>query len=904
MISSVGRATVRLDASSGLTDLLVNEIYKDSAGYIWLGTELGVDRYDGHHLQSYTYGGHVRGNCRVAAILQGADGEILVGSPQGLFTTTAEGFGLQRPGHYSQLSGDVRDLCTDGEGRYFAATRHGVWCWHGRGLDMHRMLLTPDATSAANSVTALAATHHGIAAVSASMVAVIDASTGQITRYEYPASAAAGHMVAVGDTLLIGTKGEGILRLDLASGRYAEPFMPGNGNITGMGLHADGSLTVSTDGSGVITLHPRSGAVLSYRDTQSAVAPLATNSVYSLLVDDFDIEWIGFFQMGLQYEPRRQEIFSTVVTEGFDSRNKAVRAIATDPRGGMMVGTRDGLYFNDPQGKTRSWGKAELGSAMVFALCYHNGLYYIGTYGAGAWTYNAQTGRLERLDGGDASLRTASVWDFTVASDGNVWVAASDGLRIYRQGHLTTHYTSQNSQLPKGFVYEVYFDSTGRAWIVTDSGLAIHDGKTLHADRFPEGFAPAGEKLRHVFEDSRHGLWFAPDRGPLMCADIALTEVKAVRSSQISESDPCMCITEDSEGMLWIGSETGLTRYNPDDGSYRRFNLSHGLPDMIFTACWPVADQQGGLYWGNARGLVHLPAEMLGRLESEGQRLRFTALSSHGRDVTHRVDAEGHLTLSPGEQDVEIFLSDFCYTDPLVEFVEYRMDTDRQWHSLPLGQPLRLFGLEAGAHTVRMRLAGDADSELSLGINRSRGVGAVTLTLLGLTLLLGGALCRLWVAYRRQGMCLAELQSAAGGAAAASQPKEETYKTITITDKECRLLAKRLDKVMQQQEPFLNQDFKASDLAQMLDTSVHTLSYLLNQHLGTSFYDYVNSWRVERFKHLVATDADASRYTLSAMAQMCGFSSRASFFRHFKAATGKTPSEYIRGSKGVISGDL
>lgn len=60
-----------------------------------------------------------------------------------------------------------------------------------------------------------------------------------------------------------------------------------------------------------------------------------------------------------------------------------------------------------------------------------------------------------------------------------------------------------------------------------------------------------------------------------------------------------------------------------------------------------------------------------------------------------------------------------------------------------------------------------------------------------------------------------------------------------------------------------------------------------------TFYDYVNEYRVEEFKRLV-NETDISRYTLTALSEKCGFSSRASFFRHFKASTGITPSEYIK----------
>ena len=98
---------------------------------------------------------------------------------------------------------------------------------------------------------------------------------------------------------------------------------------------------------------------------------------------------------------------------------------------------------------------------------------------------------------------------------------------------------------------------------------------------------------------------------------------------------------------------------------------------------------------------------------------------------------------------------------------------------------------------------------------------------------------------------------------------------------------------MHREKAYTHPDLKVADLAAMIGTSAHTLSYLFNQHLNRNYYDYVNDYRIAEFKHLIAED-EYSKYTLSALAELCGFSSRASFFRYFKKATGITPSEYIR----------
>ena len=85
---------------------------------------------------------------------------------------------------------------------------------------------------------------------------------------------------------------------------------------------------------------------------------------------------------------------------------------------------------------------------------------------------------------------------------------------------------------------------------------------------------------------------------------------------------------------------------------------------------------------------------------------------------------------------------------------------------------------------------------------------------------------------------------------------------------------------------------KIIDLAETLDVPPYKLSYLFNQYLKRTFYDYVNDYRIAEFKYLV-NKGEHKTYTLSAMIEKCGFISRASFFRYFKKTTGMTPNEYI-----------
>lgn len=100
-----------------------------------------------------------------------------------------------------------------------------------------------------------------------------------------------------------------------------------------------------------------------------------------------------------------------------------------------------------------------------------------------------------------------------------------------------------------------------------------------------------------------------------------------------------------------------------------------------------------------------------------------------------------------------------------------------------------------------------------------------------------------------------------------------------------------LDLLVQEKKPFLNEELTLSSLADKLEISDKKLSTLLNQNMETSFYDYINGYRVEEVKKRLALP-DSNTYTILAIAYDCGFKSKSSFNRIFKNNTHLAPSEY------------
>lgn len=119
------------------------------------------------------------------------------------------------------------------------------------------------------------------------------------------------------------------------------------------------------------------------------------------------------------------------------------------------------------------------------------------------------------------------------------------------------------------------------------------------------------------------------------------------------------------------------------------------------------------------------------------------------------------------------------------------------------------------------------------------------------------------------------------------------YKNSGLTPEAGRSLLQSLNWLMEQEKAFLNPDISLEKLANTLNASKHHVSQVINEHLGASFFEYVNQLRIEEAKRLLAETTRSDLHVIEA-AYMVGFNNKVSFNTAFKKATGMTPTEYRR----------
>lgn len=117
------------------------------------------------------------------------------------------------------------------------------------------------------------------------------------------------------------------------------------------------------------------------------------------------------------------------------------------------------------------------------------------------------------------------------------------------------------------------------------------------------------------------------------------------------------------------------------------------------------------------------------------------------------------------------------------------------------------------------------------------------------------------------------------------------YQTSSLTESASASIKRGMERLLQEDQVFKENELRLADLAAYLDVSYHQLSQVINEHYGVNFFELINKYRVEHVKLLLADPAH-SHYTIIQIAYEAGFNNKASFNRYFKKEIGMTPSAF------------
>lgn len=889
----------------------VRAFYQDMSGYCWMGVDNQLVRFDGSHFVDYPLPSHGGRALRIEAI-GGIDGKFIVaGTDNGLWKLSSSSGTPVCERIFPNEIQAAKSICAIDSVTLAIATSSGLRIYHYPSQKLETVLFEPQRLSEKNNVSCIAISDSILYAAAGGSLYEADLSSRKVAMLvrDLPFKDVTSIAVSNGK-VFVGSQTSGLETYDASSGRPLGNIDTGCNVITSLCRGKGSSLYVGTDGNGVIELDSRDLSVRRHLVKRTnRGSELSSNQVYSLMACGHDDLWIGYYQAGADYSLHMGKKFEIYEIPGvFDTHGTTIRTLHLSGNG-LALGTRDGFYYIPEGGReVRHIKSPRLRSDMVLAIEYADGLYYIGTYGGGCIMYDAAADQVRdfpALDGG--LLKKSHIFSIASDSRGTLWFGTSQGLIAYRNGRIAHHFNVSNSKLPDNSVYDVYFDSSGRGWVGTYKGIAIVDPatETIRTDVFPDGFV-INRSVKSIYEDSEKKLYFVSEDGRITVSDTNLTKFYDA-DPMLFHNAEARSVVEDNDGKIWVTTNNGIFRWDKKKNA-ARFGFADGIANPIFINGRLVADASGRIWAGNPDGLISFDPEDIEE-PVDNSPIYITGIYADDENVAGNLVHNGgnsySIELESNPHFLKIEFSDFLFTKP--EATNYEYSTDGiNWHKSPSEMSFAIYDLKWGNNTVILRNLHNKGNDTRLEVT----VPYPTWYWVMLVVVMGGVGLLVVVFVRRHSKRKEKLLAATSTEPAGTLPaadaendsdtsddgerkEKKKYRSNRFGESDRAEIESKLKKVMAEQKPYLNPDLTAGDLSALIGVSTHRLSQYYSQYLNQSFYDFVNGYRIEEFKSLVKRE-DPSRYTLTALSEKAGFSSRTTFFRYFKKIEGITPAEYLK----------
>ncbi|WP_242482139.1 ligand-binding sensor domain-containing diguanylate cyclase [Thiocystis violacea] len=653
----------RLSVFDGLSHGNVNAIVQDGRGFLWVGTQEGLNRYDGHSMVTFSHDPDAPGslpNDWVWDLLVDHAGNLWVGTDGGglsRFDPGTERFVTFRsdPDDPSTLSSDrVRVMLEDADGGLWIGTDGGGLNHMdtATGTFVHYRYEPGAPGSLTNDkIMDLLADRSGRLWVATDGGGLLrfDPRDHDFTAYRsdptQPDSLADDRVRTLyqdeAERLWVGTFGAGLSRLepDGAGFRHfrhdaGRPDSMGAGSVNDIARDSDGNLWIATDDGGLCRWLGEPDRFSCHVHDEADPLSLPNGTVNRIFQDEGGVLWIATAAgaASWNYASDAFRVYGVSNSPGSGLSNAVVTSVAALEDGVFWVGTYGGglnrldtasgrvvVYRNDPSEPN------SLSSDLVMAVhAGADGAVWVGTRDAGLDRRDSLSGRFRhyRQDPKDPdSLSGDGVTRIISDPDGTLWVGTyGDGLNHLdpASGRSTRyrHDPRAPASIGSDRVLALLRDRNNRLWVGTeDAGLGLLDVQTGTFQRYRHDIerrdSLASDTAWDLLEGADGSLWIATMGGGLsrwMPADRRAGRAifRNYGKAEGLVSNTVLGLLEDGDGMLWLSSNRGLSQLDPSTGSIRHFDDRNGLESNEHMQGARARSPDGKLAFGSTQGLVVL----------------------------------------------------------------------------------------------------------------------------------------------------------------------------------------------------------------------------------------------------------------------------------------------------------
>ncbi|MEN3275796.1 MAG: hypothetical protein V7631_1586 [Massilia sp.] len=756
-VQAAGPRNLRFEHVSieqGLSQESVLTILQDHEGYMWFGTQAGLNRYDGYRITVYRNDPLAAGSLPdsfVNASFEDAAGRLWFGTKGGLARFDAATGKFVRYALHDRGAPDAARRNANRGVNAITADRQGM-LWLGTSAGLKRL------DPASGAVTAVRGPAHvgeggGDAAGDAVTALAFDArgtlwvgtarGVGRLApdaaRFDHVAPPASNPRSArilalsmgPGDTLWVGTDA-GLEAWNVAAStpqRRVITAQEGVGEVPVPALHHDGNgtLWVGTDLDGVKRRDPASGRFVAYRSTPLDPHSLSDNQVASVRIDRTGTLWVGTRFSGLSRSDLASGGFSHYSfrpDSGYRIGYEKTRDVAVRADGKIWLGTiGGGLVLLDPdsghaeQFRHQAGRSGSVPSDVIHSLRIIGARLWVGGAGVLSWC-DANGGAFHEV--ALPGIGSASVRDVVRTRDGALWVLTYAGLyqldADLKVVGTWRHDPRDPASLGENMLFSMAEDADGTLWIGTDNGLDRFDRRSGVFTHFRnEPGNPGSLRNNRVYDviwsnrgSNRGQLWLGT-AGGLQRLERDRSGKLAFRFFPVTDGPaalPIGAVLEDRQGRLWASMTNGISRLDPASGRYRHYTARDGLLDGTYFVGSAASGPDGQLHFGGVNGISSfLPDAIRDNPFPPTVRITDFLVSNRPRLLPAAGSAGAAVTLTHRESVFAFEFAALHYAAPASNRYAYRLEGfDEGWVETGPGKRFASYtNLDPGNYVFRVR---------------------------------------------------------------------------------------------------------------------------------------------------------------------------------------------------------
>ena len=701
------------DAEDGLPQASVNAIAQTNDGYIWLGTQEGLVRFDGVQFKVFDKSS--------VDILRSNDIRVLSVGPRGVLWIGTRDAGLMRyrEGVFSANESEsplnsariTSIVSSEVHGHIWVGTaEQGVWT-------LKNGVATKVSEIDAKKITVLIENEAGELWIGTRDMGLLYFLDGQVKSFSSTNELDVDDITSLAfdleeKALWVGTREEGIRRLvgDSVQHYTVDTGLPSN-KILSLFVDPEGVLWIGTDQDGLVRFHPPSHNSFNsinlkqklITSTYNSRDGLSNDVIKSLFLDRENNLWIGTDGGGLN-QLRHGKFRTYSAQEGLV--DDFIFSIHEDVTGTVWFSSEEGvsaLKENTLRTLTREDGLAA--DFVTSIASTPDSSVWFGTYGGGLTRYSNGVFTQYTTNEG---LPDDDIFALYTNSEGVLWIGTGGGAAEFRADSFRTYTTEQG--LSSNLVTVMKEDKKGNVWIGTYNGglNVITDDKVIP---FTVEDGLSNESVLSIYVDNENVLWVGTYGGGLNRIEDGLVTVYSMKQGLFN--DNVVHIMEDDSGHLWMSCNRGLFRVSKAElNAYARgeqdrvtsfvFDKSDGLKSQEFNggvqpAGWKSKD--GRMWFPSNRGVASIdPNKILNNDTPPPIVLESVVIDGKA------IDLKEELRIKPGIHKIEMHYAGLSFVASEKTTYLYKLDgVDDEWVHAGTRRTAYYTNLHPGSYTFRVK---------------------------------------------------------------------------------------------------------------------------------------------------------------------------------------------------------